>query len=171
MENMNLCMQELRTRIREGEIVRAYRYLFDLFSGLAHALKKYPGKHILTAAPYHGYLDMSYLPVSTPALKSRGLKIALVFNYAAFRFEIWLSAANRNKRSEMLRLFCDHPLKGFEILHDDTNTDAILTVIPGDIRDYNDKNGIIALLDNSVLAFIDAIERSFSDRRPDPSAK
>jgi hypothetical protein len=38
---------------------------------------------------------MTYFAVVPPSLKRRARKIAIVFNYEAFRFEAWLSATNR----------------------------------------------------------------------------
>jgi len=44
---------------------------------------------------YKGYMDMTYFALFPPSLKRLDLKIAIVFNYEAFRFEAWLAARNR----------------------------------------------------------------------------
>ncbi|HOH08780.1 MAG TPA: hypothetical protein PLF89_14745 [bacterium] len=44
---------------------------------------------------YQGYLDMTYFEFFPDKLKKCDLKLAIVFNYQAFRFEVWLAARNR----------------------------------------------------------------------------
>lgn len=58
-----------------------------------HFKNRYPNYSI--SGLYQGYLDMTYFAIVPPALKQRDLKIAIVFNYDAFRFEAWLAGTNR----------------------------------------------------------------------------
>ncbi len=44
---------------------------------------------------YQGCFDMTYFALFPPALKSRGLKLAIVLDYESFAFEVWLAARNR----------------------------------------------------------------------------
>ena len=55
-----------------------------------HFKDRYPKYSV--SGLYQGYLDMTYFAVVPPSFKRRGLKIAIVFNYGAFRFEAWLAA-------------------------------------------------------------------------------
>lgn len=83
-------MQELQGQLRNGAIQRAYRALLSYMMELRIRFKnKYPDSSV--SALYQGYMDMTYFAVSPPSLKQRDLKIAIVFNYEAFRFEAWLS--------------------------------------------------------------------------------
>ncbi|MGE5672122.1 MAG: DUF7000 family protein, partial [Fibrobacterota bacterium] len=84
MDNYNELMNDLNDQLRKGRIQKAYRYIFDIFSDVVNECKKYQCKVISNTSVYHGYLDMSYLPVTTEMLKTNGLKIAIVFNYGSF---------------------------------------------------------------------------------------
>lgn len=95
---------------------------------MGNQLKNSQNKVIYTASLYHGYLDMTYLPVTTDTLKSNGLKIAIVFNYSLFRFEIWLSAVNRKKRIEVLEMISHRRWEKYDTVQNDENADAIIEI-------------------------------------------
>ena len=42
---------------------------------------------------------MTYFALFPDALKKHNLKLATVFNYQTFRFEVWLAARNRQRSS------------------------------------------------------------------------
>jgi hypothetical protein len=69
MENINDLMDEFKKAIRKGSIQKAYKYIFELFTSLEGELKCVKEKNITVNAIYHGYLDMTYLPVFTENLK------------------------------------------------------------------------------------------------------
>lgn len=87
-------LEKLRLSLRRGSIQRAYRAILDFMMALRKHLKEKHPTH-LASDLYQGYLDMSYFAVVPPSLKRHRLKIAIVFNFEAFRFEAWLAAANR----------------------------------------------------------------------------
>lgn len=126
MENINSLMSDFKVQLNKGRIQRAYRYIFDIFSDLTSALKRLDDKAISVNSLYHGYLDMTYLPVITGKLKENGLKIAIVFNYSSFQFEIWLSAVNRRKRKEVLDAIIVSKWRKYKTVENDANTDAII---------------------------------------------
>ena len=86
-------MNEFRSQLRTGSIQKAYKTLLGTMLDLRiHFQNRYPGYSI--SGLYQGYMDMTYFAIVPPSLKLRSLKIAIVFNYEAFRFEAWLAGRN-----------------------------------------------------------------------------
>lgn len=165
METINELMDDFKSLLARGRIQKAYRYIFDIFTDLSNALKNGTTGTIFTNALYHGYLDMTYLPVITSKLKEHGLKIAVVFNYASFQFEIWLSAVNRKKREEVLPLFSDKKLKKYKIVKIEENADAIIEHPVKGIDDFGKKDAVVSTIVKVTMAFIDDIEEFITDRK------
>ena len=96
MVPLNECVEDFKKELKKGKIQRAYKGIFDFLAQIkTHLLEKNPG-YASSGSLYHGYLDMSYFPVTTDVFKKHKLKIAVVFNYESFQLEVWLSGSNRN---------------------------------------------------------------------------
>lgn len=158
MENYNGLMNDFKLQLESGRIQKAYRYIFDIFSDLGNEIKRNPNKAIITNSLYHGYLDMTYLPVTTDVLKSHGLKIAIVFNYTMFQFEIWLSAVNRKKRDEVLNSIHKSKWNKYKTIENNENPDAIIEFKINGIDDFGDKNRIVSIITKEIIKFVDDIE-------------
>lgn len=158
MENYNELMNNLKDQLSKGKIQKAYRYIFDIFSDLGNEIKNSQNKVISITSLYHGYLDMTYLPVTTETLKKNGLKIAIVFNYSLFQFEIWLSAVNRKKRNDVLEVISQSKWQKYKTVQNNENTDAIIEIQIKGINEFNNKNRIVSLIKKETIAFIDDIE-------------
>jgi hypothetical protein len=158
MENYNELMNNFKDQLSKGRIQKAYRYIFDIFSELGNEIKNSQNKVISTTSLYHGYLDMTYLPVTTETLKRNGLKIAIVFNYSLFQFEIWLSAVNRKKRNEVLEVITQSKGIKYKAVQNNENTDAIIEIRIKGINEFNNKSRIVSLITKKTIAFIDDIE-------------
>ncbi|MBP7461589.1 MAG: hypothetical protein KBA26_09900 [Candidatus Delongbacteria bacterium] len=163
MENINDMMDDFKRHLNHGRIQKAYRYIFEIFSDVVNQFKEGQDKTISTHSLYHGYLDMSYLPVTTEVLKVNGLKIAVVFNYSSFQFEIWLSAVNRQKRKEFIDIITRSSWKKYKPVENDENTDAIIDITIKGIDDFSNKNGVVTIIANQVRSFIDDTEAFIRD--------
>ena len=87
-------VQDTCPQLEKGSIQKAYLGLMEYMMGLrTHLKKKYP-EHFVSGF-YQGYMDMSYFSFTPKSLKSRDLKIAIVFVFDTFRFEVWLGAKNK----------------------------------------------------------------------------
>lgn len=94
MHSIQKGMEKLHGQLRNGAIQRAYRAMLSYMMGLRTYFKnKYPDSFV--SALYQGYMDMTYFSISPLSLKQRDLKLAIVFNFEAFRFEAWLAGRNR----------------------------------------------------------------------------
>jgi len=100
MHSIEEDMIELRRQLGKGSIQRAYGALLSYMMGLrTHFANKYAVSDL-----YQGYMDMTYFALFPASLKRRDLKVAIVFNYAAFRFEAWLAASNRKVQRQYWEL-------------------------------------------------------------------
>jgi hypothetical protein len=101
---------------------------------------------------------MTYLPVTTEILKSNVLKVAIVFNYTKFQFEIWLSAVNRKKRDELLNLIFKSKWNKYKTVENNENADAIVEFKIKGTDEFGDKNKIVSIIAREATKFIDEIE-------------
>jgi hypothetical protein len=152
----NDCIQELRIQLHNGKIQKGYKtilaYLLDLRSNLRkkHTTFDFPGNL------YHGYMDMSYFAVVSPKLKDKGLKIAVVFNYEAFKLEIWLAGLNKAIQKRYLQYFKDKKLGECFVPDTAQGYDSI-------VEDHIDQSIEILITEpdmaeNRIIGFIQTIE-------------
>src|SRR5512137_328971 len=94
MRMLDKDIRELQDRLRDGTIQRAYRGIVSYMSRLRTVFAAQQGERAVSAL-YQGYFDMTYFALFPESLKKRNLKLAIVFNYQTFRFEVWLAARNR----------------------------------------------------------------------------
>ena len=101
MGSLQSAMVTFRRQLKSNDLIEAYQGLMAFFRELrSHFQKAYP-HYSVPSNIYYGYLDMTYFAVIPPALKPHKLKIAIVFDYEHFRFEVWLSGANRKVQAEV----------------------------------------------------------------------
>jgi hypothetical protein len=95
MNSLQENMIEYKKQLEKGIIQKAYRGLMEYMMSLKnHFAIKYPD-YSVPGSIYYGYMDMTYFSILPKSLKDRDLKIAIVFLYDTFRFEIWLSGKNK----------------------------------------------------------------------------
>jgi hypothetical protein len=98
MESLRDYMLEYRKQLEKGHVQEAYRGLMGYIMDLRMYLKnKYPEYFI--SGIYQGYMDMTYFSFTPDSLKSLKLKIAVVFIYDTFKFEVWLDLIKMFKKS------------------------------------------------------------------------
>jgi hypothetical protein len=162
---MNDILADFKAQLRKGRIQQAYRHIFTMFADLAGELKSARQGAVSVNSLYHGYLDMTYLPVTTDVLKDHGFKIAVVFDYASFGFELWLSAVNRKKRMDMLAVLADAAISGYTPVGRDANTDAIIEHKPAGLDDLGNRKQVVSRLGKETLRFIDDMEKFVAGKR------
>ena len=143
--------------LAKGSIQRAYRGLMDSLMGLrTHFEKSYP-RHAVSAL-YQGYMDMSYFTFTPPSLQSHKLKIAIVFVYDKFRFEVWLSAANKHIQTEYWELFRQSGWEKYSIVPSVKGYDSILEYVLVEQPDFGDPASLTRQIEDGSLEFIRDVE-------------
>lgn len=161
MPSIRKDMEILHGQLRNGAIQRAYRALLSYMMELrTHFRNKYPESSV--SAIYQGYMDMTYFAISPPLLKQRDLKIAIVFNYEAFRFEAWLSGRNRKVNRQYWELFKDREWPTYRVVTPATGVDSIVECDLAKDFDLSDRDALTKTIESGTRAFIEDIEAFLS---------
>ena len=157
MESMPEYIKEYKKQLGKGVIQRAYqglmKYIMDLRT---HFSKNFPD--FAPGNIYHGYMDMTYFPISPKSLKSRKLKIAVVFNYDQFRFEVWLAGYNKQIQQKYWELFKESDWNKYRIPSATKGIDSIVEYTLADNPDFDDLDGLTKQIEKGTLNFISDIE-------------
>ena len=163
MQSTQADVKDFKKQLEAGSLQRAYRALISYMSALrTHFAKKYGDSAV--SALYQGFMDMTYFAIFTPALKARDLKIAIVFNYDAFRFEVWLAARNRKIQRQYWELFKDSKLDDIRIVEPAEGIDSILERDLAVDFDLDKPEELTALIEAGTAAFIDKVEKLLAER-------
>ncbi|HDD61841.1 MAG: hypothetical protein DRI65_13135 [Chloroflexota bacterium] len=158
MGSFSNSMDEFKKRVLKGDIIVAYQGLMNYFGYLkSHFRDEHPGYDV-SGGTYFGYMDMTYFPIFTETLKKRGLKIALVFVYETFRFEVWLAAKNKKIQNEYRQIFTDSGWKKYHITAAGKEVDSILDSVLVEDPDFSDLDSLTKQIRKATQEFISDIE-------------
>jgi len=158
MESFNEYMYEYKKQMERGYIRKAYKGLMEYIMSLrTHFKSKYP-EYSSSGSIYHGYMDMTYFPLFPKSLKSRKLKIAIVFVHAKTRFEVWLAGNNKQVQAKYWQLLKDSGWNKFRIPSTIKGTDSIVEHILVDQPDFSDLDTLTKQIETEALNFISDIE-------------
>ena len=162
MDSIQQDLDGFKKQLENGSLQRAYRALIAYMSALrTHFAKKYGDSAV--SALYQGFMDMTYFAIFTPALKTRDLKIAIVFNYDAFRFEVWLAARNRKVQRQVWELFKDSTLEGLRIIEPAEGIDSIVECDLAQEFDLANSDQLTASIENTSADFITRMEKFLAE--------
>jgi hypothetical protein len=157
MEALGQHMNEYRKQLEKGNIQKAYKGLMDYILGLkAHFERRYP--NYAPGNLYFGYMDMTYFSLFPETLKHRKLKIAVVFLHEQFRFEVWLSAFNKQVQKEYWDLFRETGWSRYRIPPTLKGIDSIVEYTLAEKPDFADLEALTKQIEKGTLRFIEDIE-------------
>ncbi len=158
MESWQEYLSEYRKQLEKGYIQKAYRGLMEYILDLKTYLKnKYPN-YFISGSLYYGYMDMTYFSFIPELFKQRNLKVAIVFNYDKFRFEVWLAGYNKQVQQKYWKLFKESNWSKYRIPSAIIGVDSILEATLVDNPDFNDLDTLTSRIEKGTLAFISDIE-------------
>lgn len=159
---------EFRRQIEKGSIQKAYRGLLSYMMGLrTHFMHRFGASAV--SGLYQGYLDMTYFALFPPSLQSHDLKVAIVFNYDAFRFEAWLAARNRKIQRQYWELFKDSQRPDYRVVAPAEGVDSILERDLAVDFDLNAPDDLTATIENRITAFVEDIEGFLEEAHKGPT--
>jgi hypothetical protein len=162
MESFHKYISEYKKQLKKGDISKAYRGLMKYIMDLRIYFKnKYPD-YLISGSIYYGYMDMTYFPLFPKSLKHHKLKIAIVFNYGAFQFEVWLSASNRQIQKKYWKLFKESNWDKYTIPSNIKGIDSIIHYIIVDNPDFSDLDTLTRQIEKEALRFIVDVENFLS---------
>lgn len=158
MESLREHMFEYRKQLEKGHVQEAYRGLMGYIMDLRTYLKnKYPEYSV--SGIYQGYMDMTYFSFTPDSLKSLKLKIALVFIYDTFKFEVWLAGSNKNVQKEYWELFTEKSPDKYHIPSSIKGRDSIVENVLVENPDFGDLDILTEEIENGTLKFMaDVVE-------------
>jgi hypothetical protein len=150
-------MEVFQEQLQDGSIQKAYRGLVDYIMTLKTYLKKRHPDYFVSGSLYVGYMDMTYFSFTPPSLKDRNLKIAIVFNYAAFRFEVWLGGYNKQVQEEYWKLFKKSGWKKYHLVPGIEGFDSIMEGILVENPDFDRSDELTKQIEEKTLLFINDV--------------
>jgi hypothetical protein len=150
-------LRELREQLAKGSIQRAYPAIVGFMSRLRAHFASTQGERAVSGL-YQGYFDMTYFAFFPPALKSRDLKLAIVFDYEAFGFEVWLAARNRKVQRQYWELLRDSGWSTYRVVEPAAGIDAIVEHDITDAFDLDDPEGLTRRIEEAVAGFLGDLE-------------
>ena len=148
--------------LERGVIKEAYRGLMDYFNSLRlYFRKKYPD-HFVSGSVYYGYMDMTYFSFTPKSLKSKKLKIAIVYLHEAFRFEAWLVGYNKKNQKKYWKLIKDNNWKKYRLPPTTKGVDSVIEYILTDKPNFNKLDKLTKQIESGTLNFIKDVENFLS---------
>jgi len=158
MKSLQENMAEFRKQLEKGSIQKAYQGLMEYMLSLKnHFSNKYPD-YSAPGSLYTGYMDMTYFSILPRSLRARDLKIAIVFLYDAFRFEIWLSGKNKQVLAKYWKMINKSRWDKYKVVEPVKGVDSIVEHILVDNPDFSDLEDLTTQIDKETLKFIKDIE-------------
>ena len=158
-------MNEYKKQLKKGYIQEAYQGLMEYIRDLrSHFTNKYPN-YSVSGSIYYGYMDMTYFSLFPEFLKSRKLKIPIVFVHDTFRFEVWLSGSNRNIQTKYWELLKESDRHKYTLAPDPRAVDYVLDHILINNPDFSDLDTLTGQIESGTLEFIRYVEGFLSGQR------
>ena len=153
MDSLNVCVREYTAQLKKGKIQKACRGIMSFLTGLmSHLEEAYPGYSV--SALYPGYMDMTYFAFTPPELKSKQLKIALVYLHEECRFELWLAANNRRLQGQYIELLRQKKdTGGYTLSQAAPGVDSILSFIAVENPDFDRPQELKQQLEEAAVKF------------------
>ena len=163
MTSLREDVADFRKQLAIGSMQRSYRALLSFMLDLrTHFTKRWPACAV--SGLYQGYMDMTYFAIVPPPLKHRDMKVAIVFNYEAFRFEAWLAGSNRKVQQRYRELVKTGRWDGCRVVAPAKGVDSIIECDLAEGFDVDDLASLIAEIDDNATKFIQRVETFLSER-------
>lgn len=162
MESLNEYIDDFKIQLEKGTIQKAYQGLIKYIMDLRTYFNKNYPESIVSGSIYHGIMDMTFFTFTPKSLKPRKAKIAIVFKYDSFQFEIWLTGYNKQIQSEYWKLFKESGWNKYPIVSTTKGVDAIVETVLVENPDFSDLDKLTSQIETGTLKFTADIESFLS---------
>ncbi|PPD57291.1 DUF7000 family protein [Dehalogenimonas etheniformans] len=149
---------DYREQLAKGGIQRVYRGLMEFMNDLKAQFNRNCPQLGVSSGLYPGYLDMTYFALVPPSLKTRQLKIAVVFIHSTASFEVWLAAANRQVQAKYWELLKGRDWGEYRVVTPGKGIDAILIYNVAPHPDFDNLGSLKKQIEEGTLNFVSRIE-------------
>ena len=154
MNSINRAVEEYTEQLKSGRIRQAYRGIMSFMSGLKAFMERlHPD--LAFSSLYPGYMDMTYFACTPPALKEKGLKIAIVYLHEENRFELWLSGSNKKIQAEYISLLQTRDTGGCKLSQSKPGVDSILETRLPDQPDFDHAKDLMERIERETIHFME----------------
>jgi hypothetical protein len=157
MDSLQEWMMEYKKQMQLGNVPKAYKGLMDYILELRNYFKKKYPDWFVSGSLYTGCMDMTYFAVVPESFKSRGLKIAVVFIHETCRFEVWLSAVNKQVQVEYWQQIKDSGWSKYRLVPSVQGYDSILEETLAESPNFGDLDALTGQIERGTINFIHAI--------------
>ncbi len=162
MKSLNEYINEYGKQIQKGDIKEAYKGLIGYIMNLrTHFNTKYPD-YFISGSIYQGFMDMTYFSFIPKSLKSKKLRIAIVFCHDTMRFEVWLAGYNKQIQTKYWKLIKESDWNKYHMPSTTKGNDSIIDYILVDNPDFNDLDMLTKQIEKGTLKFIKDVENFLS---------
>jgi len=162
MESFHEYIAEYRKQLKKGDIKEVYKGLIKYIMDLrVHFKNRYPD-YFVSGSIYYGYMDMTYFSFFPKSLKSRKLKIAIVFIHDTFQFEVWLAGYNKQVQKKYWKLFKEINWNKYHIPSNIKGIDSIIEYTLVNNPDFSDLDALTKQIEKGALKFIRDAENFLS---------
>jgi hypothetical protein len=162
MISPNDVIREYMSQLSKGIIQEAYKNIMKFISDLSIYLKKRNPDYTLSAL-YFGYMDMTYFAFTPNDLKSKRLKIAIVYLHEQGRFEVWLSGTNRKIQSEYINFMRNKDIGGYKLSQVMPGVDSIIEATMVEDPDFDHPEELKKQIEKKAIGFIDDIVKLLNE--------
>lgn len=156
MNSLAKHIQEYRLQLSKGQIQKAYKGIMTLMSSLKSDLEKNYPDHI-TSALYFGYMDMTYFAFTPPQLKSKKLKVAIVYIHEEGRFEAWLGGSNRKIQAEVIEWLSHENIGKYKLSQVSPGVDSIIESVLVEQPNFDKLDALKLQIEEKAIEFINEI--------------
>ncbi|MGF7117693.1 DUF7000 family protein [Methanobacterium oryzae] len=156
MESFQEYMIEYKKQLENGYIQEAYMVLMKYIMDLRAYFKNKYSEYFVSGI-YQGYMDMTYFSFTPEPLKHQKLKIAIVFVYDTFKFEVWLAGSNKKVQNKYWKLFRENDFDKYHIPSTIDGIDSIIEHILVDNPNFSDLDALTGQIETGTLKFINDI--------------
>ena len=152
MNTLDKDIRDLQKRLSDGLIQRAYRGIVSYMSRLRTVFADQRGERAISGL-YQGYFDMTYFALFSDELREHDLKLAVVFNYETFGFEVWLAARNRKIQRRYWELFLNAGYRKHRLVEPAVGVDAIVMAVLAEDYSVEDEYSLTTHIVEGVTTF------------------
>jgi hypothetical protein len=157
MKSLNYYISAYKRQIEIGDIKHAYRGLMEFMTNLRNYFANNYPDCIVSGNIYAGYMDMTYFSFTPESLRSKKLKIAIVFIHDKIGFEVWLAGANKQVQSQYWQIFKASNWDKYRVPSDIKGIDSIVEYDLVRNPDFDNLNSLTKQIENGTLKFTDDI--------------
>lgn len=151
MKSIDEDIREFQRQLEQGSITRAYKKIIEFMGQLRREFSKKNGVEV--SSLYQGVMTFSYFALFPEPLKSRELKIGVVFNYETFQFEAWLLGRNRFVQNHFRERLTTLRFKAYPLADMRANPDAIVVATLVEDVSFEDDEQLQRNIMNGVSVF------------------